>query len=308
MPSGYHIYLGTDNPPSNIVNGADLGNSYVYTPTLGLGQTYYWQIVPYNSIGSAAGCPVWSFSTLSPISTFPHSYGFEEEQYPPGGWYHTIISGATGMQRVSSSSQPGASPHTGSWMGWYNCRALSNGSSARLSSPPVQRTEDGYNYTVSFWMYRDSGYSTRADRVNVWAGNRDLQGATLLGTINLNVANTSAAILGAATSIHVPAASVLVMEVFTPDGTAAGASFFIGSNSLGQTAPSYLQAADCGITSPTPTGSIGFPNVHVLMSVNGTPGQAPSVLEVPTLSGTGLALLGALLGLSAAWLLRRREA
>ncbi|MDD4667242.1 MAG: hypothetical protein PHR59_04645 [Candidatus Cloacimonetes bacterium] len=184
MPSGYHIYLGTDNPPSNIVNGVDLGNSYVYTPTLGLGQTYYWQIVPYNSIGSAAGCPVWSFSTLSPISTFPHSYGFEEEQYPPGGWHHTIISGATGIQRVSSSIQPGASPHTGSWMGWYNCRELSNGSSARLSSPPVQRTEDGYNYAVSFWMYRDSGYSTRADRVNVWAGNRDLQGATLMGTIN----------------------------------------------------------------------------------------------------------------------------
>ncbi len=184
MPSGYYLYLGTDNPPGNIVNGTDLGNSYTYTPVLAYGQTYYWQIVPYNSVGSATACPVWSFSTLTPVSSFPLGCSFEEAQYPPAGWYHTISSGATGIQRVSSSSQPTASPHTGTWMGWYNCRALTSGSAARLSSPPIQRTEDGFNYAVSFWMHRNIGYETRADRVNVWAGQRDIQGATLLGTIH----------------------------------------------------------------------------------------------------------------------------
>jgi uncharacterized repeat protein (TIGR01451 family) len=67
-----------------------------------------------------------------------------------------------------------------------------------------------------------------------------------------------------------PAGSELVVEVFTPNGQAAGNFFFIGSNAGGQTGPSYLQAADCGINAPTPTGSIGFPNMHVVLNVIGT--------------------------------------
>ena len=41
------------------------------------------------------------------------------------------------------------------------------------------------------------------------------------------------------------------MEVFTPDGQATGNLFFIGSNAAAETGPSYLSAADCGITTPT---------------------------------------------------------
>lgn len=192
MPSGYTLFLGTDNPPANIVNGVDLGNSYLYTPSapLSYGQTYYWQIVPYNAIGSAEYCPVWSFSTYTPVSTFPHSYGFEEEQFPLNGWKHNIVSGASGFLRVIYSSQPTTNPHTGSWFGKYSCRTLPSNSSAKLSSPPIQRTDSGYNYSVSFWMFRDSGYASNADRVNVWVGRQDTQDATLLGTIHRNKSMT----------------------------------------------------------------------------------------------------------------------
>ena len=69
-----------------------------------------------------------------------------------------------------------------------------------------------------------------------------------------------------------PAGSELVVEIFTPDGQTAGHSFFIGSNNLGQTGPSYLLAADCGVTVPTPTGSIGFPGMHIVMNVTGEAG------------------------------------
>jgi uncharacterized repeat protein (TIGR01451 family) len=71
------------------------------------------------------------------------------------------------------------------------------------------------------------------------------------------------------------ATDILVVEVFTPDGTATGSLFFIGSNNLGQSGPSYLRAADCGINEPTTTTAIGFPDMQIVMSVNGiSQGQA----------------------------------
>jgi hypothetical protein len=62
----------------------------------------------------------------------------------------------------------------------------------------------------------------------------------------------------------------LVVEVFTPDGESAGNLFFIGSNTAAESAPSYLSAAVCGVPTPTTTAGIGFPNMHVVMTVNGS--------------------------------------
>lgn len=62
--SSYKLYLGTDNPPTNIENGTDIGNVTSYSPAgLTAPETYYWQIVPTNSAGDAPACNVWSFST-----------------------------------------------------------------------------------------------------------------------------------------------------------------------------------------------------------------------------------------------------
>jgi hypothetical protein len=60
--------------------------------------------------------------------------------------------------------------------------------------------------------------------------------------------------------------------------------FFIGSNASPETAPSYLSAADCGITDPTTTSDIGFPNMHIVFNVNGScpSGGSPT----PTPSGS----------------------
>ncbi len=68
--------------------------------------------------------------------------------------------------------------------------------------------------------------------------------------------------------VVVPAGSVLVVEVFTPNGQTTGNSFFIGSNADPETDPSYLRAADCGVAQPTATGAIGFPNMHIVMNVS----------------------------------------
>jgi hypothetical protein len=68
---------------------------------------------------------------------------------------------------------------------------------------------------------------------------------------------------------NVPANANLVIEVFTPSGQAAGHSFFIGSNAQPETAPSYIMAAACGIANPVTIASVGFPNMHMIINVNG---------------------------------------
>ncbi len=78
-PTSYQVYFGTNNPPTNIINGTNMGNVTTYsTGPLGSNTTYYWKIVPVNSIGINNTCStVYSFttqnisisSTNSPVTT-----------------------------------------------------------------------------------------------------------------------------------------------------------------------------------------------------------------------------------------------
>ncbi len=78
-PTGYKLYFGTDNPPTNILNGTNVGAVNTYSPPMGYSTTYYWQVVPYNDNGDASGCSVWSFTTMADptISSFPYSENFD---------------------------------------------------------------------------------------------------------------------------------------------------------------------------------------------------------------------------------------
>ncbi|MBN2828889.1 MAG: choice-of-anchor J domain-containing protein, partial [Candidatus Cloacimonetes bacterium] len=55
----------TDNPPTNEIDGFDAGfvTSYQVATPLEFSTLYYWKIVPYNFVGDATPCPVWSFTT-----------------------------------------------------------------------------------------------------------------------------------------------------------------------------------------------------------------------------------------------------
>lgn len=62
IPDGYKIYLDSSPSPTTLVyNG--LNTSYSTGP-LDYGTTYFWKVVPYNSVGDAIDCPVWSFTTV----------------------------------------------------------------------------------------------------------------------------------------------------------------------------------------------------------------------------------------------------
>src|SRR5207247_7124840 len=79
----------------------------------------------------------------------------------------------------------------------------------------------------------------------------------------------------------------LVMELNIPDGSAQGNQFFVGSNTDPETGLSYLSAADCGITTPTSTGDIGFPDMHIVFNANGScPGGSPTPTPTATATAT----------------------
>jgi subtilisin-like proprotein convertase family protein len=118
---------------------------------------------------------------------------------------------------------------------------------------------------------------TQPVTVNLYSGSGAFPGTfpgsyTQIGSAALNVPDQAATIFPATIGGLATAGSNLVVEVFTPDGQAAGNSFFIGSNTSGESAPSYLQAADCGLTSPATTASVGFPGMNIVMNVVGNPG------------------------------------
>ena len=118
---------------------------------------------------------------------------------------------------------------------------------------------------------------TQPITVNLWTSSQPFPtgfpgSVTQIGTADINVPDQSLTLFQIPVTGTAPAGSELVVEIFTPDGQTAGHSFFIGSNNLGETGPSYLLAADCAVNVPTPTGNIGFPGMHIVMNVTGDVG------------------------------------
>jgi len=63
-PDYYLFYLGTDNPPTNLINGQKLTETQIKTSyNLKYDQVYYWKVVPVNSYGAAEG-KVMDFETI----------------------------------------------------------------------------------------------------------------------------------------------------------------------------------------------------------------------------------------------------
>jgi hypothetical protein len=107
---------------------------------------------------------------------------------------------------------------------------------------------------------------------------------TQIAASNITVMDQAQTILSVPLSVTVPGGtSELVMEVFAPSGVAAGNYFFIGSNTAGQTGPSYVSANTCGNPTPTDTAALGFPNMHIVFNVNGScQSKAAKALNIST--------------------------
>jgi len=103
--TGYKVYFGTDNPPTNIENGTtQTGTTYDPSSDLSYSTQYYWKIVPYNANGDATGCVIWDFTTQddpnygqgtgTPLYYFANSLATGAPSYPSYSWYANQTGGA----------------------------------------------------------------------------------------------------------------------------------------------------------------------------------------------------------------------
>ncbi|MCF8304998.1 MAG: DUF4623 domain-containing protein [Ignavibacteriales bacterium] len=86
LPTGYKVYLDTNNPPTTMVYD---GNNTSVNPdgNFAYSTEYFWQVVPYNASGDAVGCAVWSFTTEpDPTVMPPFGEDFSGATFPPLNW------------------------------------------------------------------------------------------------------------------------------------------------------------------------------------------------------------------------------
>ncbi|MCK4678714.1 MAG: hypothetical protein KAT48_11325, partial [Bacteroidales bacterium] len=80
-PSYYKIYLGTDNPPTNIINGLQIIDTlFKNHQAFESNATYYWRIDAYNEAGMSAG-KTWQFNIIDPPDE-----DFEGIDFPRNIW------------------------------------------------------------------------------------------------------------------------------------------------------------------------------------------------------------------------------
>ena len=80
----YEVYFGTDNPPTNIVNGEQVTEmTYAFAETLDFNQQYYWQIVSVNNYGTT-GSEVWNFTAAGEPDE-----DFETGDFSLHSWQHS---------------------------------------------------------------------------------------------------------------------------------------------------------------------------------------------------------------------------
>ncbi|MCK5737570.1 PKD domain-containing protein, partial [bacterium] len=63
VATGYKVFAGTDNPPTNMTNGIDIGNVRALAVTCHAATQYFWKIVPYEVNGhDCPNPPTWTFT------------------------------------------------------------------------------------------------------------------------------------------------------------------------------------------------------------------------------------------------------
>ncbi|MCB5230767.1 MAG: S8 family serine peptidase [Candidatus Cloacimonas sp.] len=77
----FTLYLGTDNPPSNVIDGIKLEEGiYNLYNTIEPDTQYFWRVDAHNQYGSTEG-DIWSFKTVLPVTI-----DFETAEFAPYEW------------------------------------------------------------------------------------------------------------------------------------------------------------------------------------------------------------------------------
>ncbi|MDY0151520.1 MAG: choice-of-anchor J domain-containing protein [Candidatus Cloacimonas sp.] len=185
ITDGYKVYLGTDNPPTNLVNGTSQ-TAAMYDPAdFSYNTMYYWKVVPFNTYGDAINCPVWSFTTLSDptVTSYPYVQNFDAVTAPalPLGW--TVINANNDAYAWES--------YAGNFDTTPNSMRIRYNTTVDMDdwlvTPPMQLTQD-LLYKVKFF-YR-SNSATYQEKLSVyWGTSPTAASMTNLIYENLSITN-----------------------------------------------------------------------------------------------------------------------
>jgi len=120
---------------------------------------------------------------------------FDGATFPPTGWVKSSTNTLTWAQSTNTVHPAGGGTHSGTGLAFANSWSVSSGT-ASLITPAVDFTANPA-YTVTFWMYRDAGYLTTADKLEVLVNTTaSTTGAVSLGIVNrsMNLAPAVAAV------------------------------------------------------------------------------------------------------------------
>jgi hypothetical protein len=211
---------------------------------------------------------------LALASNFAVAQSFSVDANPPSGASDPIVRGSCGPTTLTQSTSQIPVVGSVSCNGGASVFAHADNRYFRaysLAAFPTGFSACGVEVGIETANAAGVG-TTQPITVNLYASTGGAFPAGTLaqvGTATVDVADQTLSLLNVPLTGTVPAGAELVVELFTPDGQVAGHSFFIGSNAAGQSGTGYIQAAACGIATPTALAGIGFPNMHIVLNVVG---------------------------------------
>ena len=115
--------------------------------------------------------------------TYLATESFDGTTFVPTGWTNLLTSGTNTWTRVTTGGSPACATQSGAGMAKFNSFSANGGVRSLIS--PVMNFSTAGTKRISFWMYRDNGYPTNADKIEVLTNTAaNTTGATLIGTVN----------------------------------------------------------------------------------------------------------------------------
>ncbi|MBS1758837.1 MAG: S8 family serine peptidase, partial [Bacteroidetes bacterium] len=132
--------------------------------------------------------------------------------------------------------------------------------------------------SVRFGVEQNATAQTVTVRLYTSAGAFPGGTRTLVGTTTVPITTASGVFYTAnfATPPTVAANAIVAVEVEVPTG-----NMWPGANTLGESAPSYISSATCGVPAPVTLGSLGF-TAHYIIDIGGT---VPGTIAVTQIAG-----------------------
>lgn len=182
----------------------------------------------------------------------------------------TLTHSASNVIEDESSFRCGSSDGSHAFNGYY--RVFDLEAMGVVGDVSVESVSIGIQEAIT----ANDGSQPATVKLHTLEGDFLLENLTELASVTVDIPEQTLSVLEVPVTATVPANSVLVLEVQTPDGDGAR-SLWLGANNDGQTGPSYLlaPAEGCGYQQPTNVAAIGVPDVdtaaiHWVMSVSGT--------------------------------------